>query len=672
MSGIGPKRAEALAKLGVNQLGDLVELWPRRHRDRTRTTRIRDLVEGGTYTIVGRVRQASFNQGTGKRPTLRVLLDDGSGTISLIFFNAGWLAKKIQPGNRLAASGTVERFGRGLTMSHPDIEHLTEEQMPELGLIPIYPLTAEISQRWMSDLMKRELPTLLPEATEPLPESVRSQYSLPERTWALRHQHFPENGDQLEASRRRLVFDEFFRIGLAVHWLSGRTQEASGWVQRPDGVLAQKFVSSLPFQMTVGQKTAWSEIAEDLAQPRPMARLLQGDVGSGKTVVAVLSLLAAVDGGHQAAFMAPTELLCEQHYQVLARYLEPVGVRVGLLTGQTGSRQNLRRDLERHQIDVAVGTQALLSDQVAFDDLTVVVVDEQHRFGVRQRARLSGKAQAPDVLVMTATPIPRTMALTVFGDLEVSQIHGAPPGRSPITTIHLPYRERKQAYQAVLKAVRAGARAYVVCPLVNENPELELHGAVELAEGMKSMGGWQVGLVHGQLTMEEKTQVMQAFREGTVNVLVATSIIEVGVDVPEATVIVIENAERFGIAQLHQLRGRVGRGTEPSTCFLLSDPRTEEGKERLKALVEHQDGLTLAELDLAIRGPGEVLGLRQHGVSGFQLARPLTDLAILEEARRAARRLLAEDPELLDPKHQALKLWMLDAIQENAVQQVLS
>ncbi len=672
LSGVGKRRAQALAKLGVQTVGDLIELWPRRHLNRCQITPVGELALGQECLVVGRIQQAIFKRTPSRREVLRVVVDDGSGRLAVTFFHARWLTPKLPVGQRVAVSGPVERYGGWLSMSHPDLELLDADQSPRLGLIPVYPLVAGISQRWLSDLMYRVLPELIPDVSDPLPEWLRSEHGLRDRPCALLHEHFPSDEAELEDARRRLAFDEFLRIGLAVHWMSEPQRSSPSVRVMPDGPLSRKFLARLPFALTRGQQAAWEEISADLVSARPMARLLQGDVGSGKTIVAALTLLAAVDGGRQAAFMAPTELLAEQHYQVLAPLLEPLGVRLHLLTGRTPGRRPALEAMRGHRLHVVVGTQALVSEQVQFADLGVVVVDEQHRFGVRQRAGLSDKGNGPHVLVMTATPIPRTMALTVFGDLEISRIEGMPPGRSPVTTMQLRKAERRLAYQAVADAVRSGRQAYVVCSLIHQNSDLGLKGAVELAEGMRAAASWKVGLLHGQLPAEEKNGVMQAFRDHRLDVLVTTNIIEVGVDVPNATVMVVENAERFGIAQLHQLRGRVGRGEHPAVCFLLANDETDEAEQRLAALVEHHDGLDLAERDLALRGPGEVLGLRQHGLRGFRLARPLGDLALLEEARAAAREVLARDPGLVWPEHAALKAWMLTAIEEQTAQRILT
>ncbi|MCL5116823.1 MAG: ATP-dependent DNA helicase RecG, partial [Firmicutes bacterium] len=520
-----------------------------------------------------------------------------------------------------------------------------------------------LKQRFVQELAERVVPRWAAQMADPLPEMLKKQEDLPERAWAILHQHFPVNADELERSRRRLVFDEFLRMSLAVLWLHRTEPGVEAPALDTANRLVSRFLDGLPFQLTTGQAGAWEEIRRDLSDHRPMARLLQGDVGSGKTMLAALTMVSAVGSGYQAALMAPTELLAEQHFLLFERLLSPFGVTVLFVTGRGRDRAALKSRLASDEPLVAIGTQALVSEGVEFGRLGAVVVDEQHRFGVRQRAQLGAKGLFPHMLVMTATPIPRTLALTLYGDLQVSQIRGLPPGRQPIATHHVPMKDRRDAYLKVMESVRQGRQAYVICPLVEESEESQGRAATLLAEGMQKIPGWRVGLIHGRMSAKDKSIVMEAFRDGEIDVLVGTTILEVGVDVPNATVIVIEGADRFGLAQLHQLRGRVGRGQHASECFLLADPSTPEGEARLKAMVETQDGLKLAEHDLEIRGPGEVLGVRQHGVAGFQLANPLKDLALLEHAREVARAILTEDPELAHDVHQGLRTWVFEALE---------
>lgn len=655
LPGVGPKRAEDFHKLGVYTIDDLLTLWPRRHMDRTRVTPICQLVVGEVASVKGIIESASENYGP--RSYLRVTVSDGTGYLTATFFHAQWLKRQLLAGRQVLLSGRVDRFRQRIAMTHPEFEMIENGSSPRLGLVPVYPLAGALKQRFVQDLQAQVVPRWSVQVGDPMPGEIRQQEGLVGRTWAILHQHWPDTVQEREESRRRLVFDEFFRMSLAILWLNREDSSVQAGSLNPDNGLTRNFLESLPFNLTPGQTQAWQEIQDDLKKTVPMARLLQGDVGSGKTVIAALVLLAAVGSGHQAALMVPTELLAEQHYLLLSNLLAPLGVPVESVMGRSKRREHFSNEPL-----IAVGTQALLSDKIDFRRLGAVVIDEQHRFGVRQRARLGEKGLSPHVLVMTATPIPRTLALTIYGDLAISRIQGLPPGRQPITTVHLPMAKRRLAYQRVMQAVRQGHQAYVVCPLVEDNEESQGKAAVLLAEGMAKVPGWRVGLVHGRMSGEEKSRVMDAFRRHRIDVLVGTTILEVGVDVPNATIIVIEQADRFGLAQLHQLRGRVGRGSEPSECYLLADPLTEQGEARLAAMVNTQDGLELAEEDLAIRGPGEVLGMRQHGVAGFQLANPLKDLAWLERSRQVARQLLNEDPELKG--YPELRRWVFDALKD--------
>lgn len=671
LPGVGAKRAESLARLGVATAGDLLTLWPRRYADRSALREMGGLLPGETATVVGTVQAVAWAPRPGRAPLLKITAGDRTGVITAVFFHGTWIGRQLTPGTRVLFTGRVDVRGRQVTMTHPDFEVLKAGEEPALGLVPIYPLAGDLRQRFVQQLMRRAVPALAPQKPDPLPAALVEKLGLVGRAWAVMTVHAPGSYGDFERARRRVVFDEFLRMSLAVLLIHRHEERVAGRAQQPNGPLSRRFLENLRFALTPGQLRAWEEIAEDLARPRPMARLLQGDVGSGKTVIAALSLLAAVDAGRQAALMAPTELLAEQQFRVLQELFEPIGVSVGLVTGKGKGTKEARERLASGELAVAVGTQALLSPAVRFTELGVVVIDEQHRFGVRQRAELSDKGYFPDMLVMTATPIPRTLALTVYGDLEVSRIEGLPPGRQPITTRHVTNKDRREAYQKIREEIKAGRQAYVVCPLVGENDEINAKAAVELAEGMKRVPGWRVGLLHGKMSSQEKAEAMERFRAGADDVLVSTTIVEVGVDIPNATVMVIEGADRFGLAQLHQLRGRVGRGRHPAVCYLVADPATEEAQARIEAMLRTQDGLELAEADLALRGPGEVLGMRQHGVAGFQLADPVKDLALLETAREVARAILEQDPRLEEAEHHALKVWVNEAIQEALPSHVL-
>lgn len=664
LSGVGPRRAADLSRLDVTTVADLLTLWPRRHRDRSHITPIAQLQAGGVHNVVGTVREVRVQPHLGHDVTAHVYLRDGGGELDVLFFHARYLARTLPVGSRLWLSGRVDRRGPRLVMVHPEWERV-DESSPSRGVLPVYPLAGELSQRWLRALMERVVPTYAPQVVDAMPAHVRQAWDLPSRAWALEHLHFPDGAEDAERARTRLVLDEALVLTVGVQWLRQRAVgKTPGEPLAPNGPLARRFLDGLPFDLTPGQASAWAEVAADLRRSAPMARLLQGDVGVGKTILAILACLAAVDAGQQAAFMAPTELLAVQHAAVLDQWLAPLGVTVGLVAGSDAARRTTRGQLEAGHIDVAVGTQALVQEGVQFDRLALVVVDEQHRFGVRQRSELASKGTYPHLLVMTATPIPRSLALTVYGDLELSRIAGHPPGRRPVATRRASRRERRHVYQEVLDAVRRGEQAFVVCPFVDPSESSDAKSAVQVYEGMRTLPGWRVGLLHGRLPSAAKAEVMAAFRDRAIDVLVATTIVEVGVDVPNATVMVVEDADRFGLAELHQLRGRVGRGPEPGRCILVADPTGEDGEARLTALVECQDGFELAERDLAIRGPGEVLGLRQHGVAGFGLTHPTQDVHRLQEAQRMARRLLTQDPDLRRPEHAALRSAVLVALGE--------
>ena len=676
IKGVGPKTATRLAQLGLFVLRDLVHYYPRDYLDYANLVRISALEPGSTATIVATVRRSNAFASP-RNPNLSILelqLVDVTGKIRVSRFFAGkrfsspaWLKtqqRQYPPGATVAVSGLVKTTPYGPAFQDPLIEVLEHAQAPvrseSIGrLVPVYGLT----ERLGAERLRQALAAVLPEVQrwgDPLPEGVRLSQGLIGRPLALQQIHQPSDQESLQASRRRLVFDEFLLMQL------GLLQRRRQLSQRPapplllspgDDDLVQRFLALLPFPLTGAQQRVLAEIRVDLAKTQPMARLVQGDVGSGKTVVAIAALLTAIAAGCQGALMAPTEVLAEQHYRKLAEWLPQLHISSALLTGSTPAarRRQLLQDLVNGQLQVLVGTHALLEDPVQFDRLGLVVVDEQHRFGVRQRNRLLAKGLQPHLLTMTATPIPRTLALSLHGDLDVSQIDELPPGRQPIQTHLLKAGQRAEAYRLIQEQVALGQRAYVVLPLVEDSETLDLRSAVEVHRQLQEevFPELAVGLLHGKLNSDQKQAAIGAFACGKTQVLVSTTVVEVGVDVPEASVMVIDHAQRFGLAQLHQLRGRVGRGAAASYCLLIHDSNNALAKQRLEVLVRSGDGFEIAEMDLRLRGPGQVLGTRQSGLPDLALASLTDDGAVLEQARTVAQQITAQDPDLSN--HPALQ-----------------
>ncbi len=667
--GIGAKLATRLAALGLLVVHDLVHHYPRDYLDYAHLVRIAALEPGRTATIVATVRR-SHAFASPRNPNLAILelqLQDVTGRLRVTRFFAGrrfsspgWLKaqQRLYPvGATVAVSGLVKDSPYGPSFADPLLEVLEGPggavQSEQIGrLVPVYALTEGLSGERLGQAIAALLPAVA-RWPDPLQERLRQSRGLPQRGEALQGIHRPVDRDHLQRSRHRLVFDEFLLLQLALGLRRERLrrQPAPALVLPEGGEdLVTRFLDLLPFGLTGAQRRVLAEIRADMARPQPMARLVQGDVGSGKTVVALAALLGAIAAGSQGALMAPTEVLAAQHYHKLAAWLPQLNVTTELLTGSTPARRRrqLLQDLANGQVQLLVGTHALLEDPVQFDRLGLVVVDEQHRFGVRQRNRLLAKGWQPHLLTMTATPIPRTLALSIHGDLDISQIDELPPGRTPIVTRLLRGSERETAWELVRDQVDLGQRAYVVLPLVEESEKLDLRSAVEVHRHLDQevFPSFTVGLLHGRMSGEEKQRAISAFQTGDCQVLVSTTVVEVGVDVPEASVMVIEHAERFGLAQLHQLRGRVGRGAAASHCLLINDSDGALARQRLEVLAGSGDGFEIAEMDLRLRGPGQVLGTRQSGLPDLALASLSDDGPVLEEARSLARSILAEDPEL--------------------------
>ncbi len=667
LPGIGPKRSEQLAKLGLLTVRDALFYYPREHIDYAKQVKITDLQAGETVTLVGSVVRCNiFTSPKNKKLSIfELYMRDSSGRLKLSrfyagarFSNRGWQEKqkKMYPrGVAIAASGLVKKTKYGLTLDNPEIEVLTSDEADIKSLkigrvLPVYPLTDGVP----ADLIRKVViasMAALPQLKDPFPAVLRDDFELMKLPEAIANIHFPENPEILVHARRRLVFDEFFYLQLG--FLQRRQQEKAKQTSAifvPQGELIEKFQKILPFQLTGAQNRVVGEIMADLGQSTPMNRLVQGDVGAGKTIVAVFAILAAIQSGYQAALMAPTEVLAEQHYRKLVNWFNQLYLPVELLTGSTKTkkRREIHAQLATGELKVLVGTHALIEDPVQFQNLGLVTIDEQHRFGVQQRGRLLAKGDAPHVLTMTATPIPRTLALTLHGDLDVSQIDELPPGRQPIDTRVIKGGDRRKAYDLIKREVAQGRQAYIIFPLVEESEKLEAKAAVEEHQRLSEQvfQSFNVGLLHGRMKSADKDEALTRFRNKEDQIIVSTTVIEVGVDVPNATVMLIENAERFGLSQLHQLRGRVGRGKHQSHCLLVTSSKSNDSQNRLQVMEQSTDGFFIAEMDLRLRGPGEVLGTRQSGLPDFALASLTEDQEVLVLAREAAEQLLAQDPAL--------------------------
>ena len=659
LGGIGRAVAQRLARLGIFSLSDLLLHYPRDYDDRSRFVPFASFAkEERVHTLAEVVDHEWF--GFGRMRTLKIRVRDESGTAVLVCFNRPFLEQSLPIGARLLVTGKFQHRYGDIQSSSFEAEPLGEGAPAESGVLPVYALTEGLQQGQMRRLMKRALAEYGNRVEEELPQALRARRGILPKREALASVHFPESAERLELARNSLIFEELFYFQLAVARRAMRRREAEVPRAAIRGLLKSRLVERLPFRLTPDQIVASDEIARDMGANRPMARLLQGDVGSGKTLVAFLACLDAIEAGGQAVLMAPTELLARQHASTAARLLEPLGVRLAFLSGSVNdaARPPLLAALRKGDIDLVLGTQALFSDEVEYRSLRLVVVDEQHRFGVLQRLAMGRKGSLPDLLMMTATPIPRTLALTVFGDLAVSTIKTMPPGRKPIVT-HLSRVENEgKVYEFVRGILAAGRQAYFVYPLIGESERLELKNAEAMAERLRTetYPEFELGLIHSRLKDEEKRKAMDDFVSGRSRILVATSVVEVGVDVPNAAVMVIEHAERFGLAALHQLRGRVGRSSAQSYCFLIySDGLTVDAKARLKAMLATADGFALAEEDLRIRGPGELAGTAQSGYLRLSIADPVRDARILEEARAEAFSLIEADPALLASENTVLR-----------------
>lgn len=668
LRGVGDARAKSLAKLGITDLKSLLSYFPRAYEDRRGAKRIADLLPGESACVTAMVadtpRGAHIRKGM---DLVKLRAVDESGALDITYFNQPYLKNTFRPGESYTFFGAVEGTARRKTMTNPVFERAGEHTVTGC-IVPVYPLTAGVGQSFLHRAIRRGLSEAADFLPELLPDELRAQHHLCPVRFAYESIHFPADDASLAAARRRLAFEELYFLTLGLRLLRARRTQ----VRRVPCAAADlsPFFAALPFSLTLAQRRAVDDILRDLSSDRPMNRLVQGDVGSGKTMVAAAAIYCAAKNGLQAALMAPTEILAEQHYHTLAPLLENLGVRCALLTASTkaAARRAVLGQLSSGEVDLVIGTHALLTEDVVYQNLGLVVTDEQHRFGVNQRAALGNKGEHPHLLVMSATPIPRTLALMIYGDLDVSVIDELPPGRQSIETFAVPSSYHARIYAFIEKLLAEGRQAYIVCPMVAENDELpdERKAVTTYADTLQRdvFPHRTVRFLHGKMKPKEKEAVMRAFSAGEIDVLVSTTVVEVGVDVPNAAVMLIENAECFGLSQLHQLRGRVGRGAWQSYCILVSDNKGEENRARLGAMRRTQSGFALAEEDLRLRGPGDFFGARQHGLPTLRVADFACDMPLLQEAQGAADALLALDPTL--SQHGALRARVQELFDLNA------
>jgi len=673
IKGVGPKKSEYLARIGLNTVEDILYYLPKRYEDRSSVTAIKDLKPGGSMTIQGEITSLNSRAGRSGAAIFQAAVSDTTGSIQAVWFNQPYIGDLLKVGDKLILYGKVEIYDK-LQMVQPEYEIIEGPETDSVNIgriVPIYSLAAQLTQRFLRSLTFKAIAEHVKFATERLPTYIIARQKLVDIKFALRNIHFPSNFEMLEKAYKRIVFGEFFilQLALAIRKKGRGPEEAAFGHSMAPGELSGAFKKALPFELTEGQKKAVAEIERDMSAARPMNRLLEGDVGSGKTVVAAHALVLAAQNGFQSVIMAPTEVLARQHFIYLSELLMPLGINVVLLIGgmDANARGRIYSEIKDAKADIVVGTHAIIQEAVEFKNLGLVVIDEQHKFGVAERAILGKKGLNPHVLIMTATPIPRTLALTVYGDLDISTIKELPKGRKPIATYWVEEDKRDQMYGFVGEELARGRQAYVVCPLIeshrrggnveNDMSPRRCTTAVETFNKLKNevFADYGVGLLHGKMSSKEKDKVMKDFKKGKIDLLVSTVVIEVGIDIPNASVMMIENADRFGLSQLHQLRGRIGRGGYESYCILLADPKTDAAAERLKAIEGTLDGFEIAETDMDLRGPGEMFGTRQHGLPEIRFGNLAKDFGIMELARREAFALIEKDPGLLEEHHQLLK-----------------
>lgn len=673
VKGIGPKRANKLSKLGIFTVSDLLFYFPRQYEDRNNLRKIFELKDEEKVTIraiVSSIETSNVRKGL---VITKVGVRDETGFARLVFFNQEYISSTLKKGDTVFVFGKVKKTSYGVEMSSCEVEQMSNNPKNTCGIMPIYPLTYGLTNKELINIVKTVFSNEQIYIKEYLPNKIIQKYKLCSIDFAVKNIHSPTNKESLKVALYRLVFEEFLMLQLGLFLFKNGVTEKSGVKFEKEQNLV-KILNSLPFKLTNAQNRALNEIIDDMNCEKVMNRLVQGDVGSGKTVVALLALANCVLNGYQGALMAPTEILAEQHFISLNETLSTFGINVGLLVGSLTKKQkeNVLQRVKDNEIDILIGTHALIEDKVEFNNLGIVITDEQHRFGVRQRNKLSEKGYNPDILVMTATPIPRTLALILYGDLDISIIDELPPGRQPIETLAVYKDKREKAYNSLVRSeVQKGRQVYIVCPLVEESEAIEAKAAVDLVEELKSefFSDLRLGLLHGKMKPSEKDETMKKFKNKELDILVSTTVIEVGVNVPNATLMIIENAERFGLAQLHQLRGRVGRGSHKSYCILIYSSKSEVCSQRMSIMEETTDGFKISEKDLEIRGPGEFFGTRQHGLPELKVANIFKHMKILKIAQQEARYIISEDPKLNNYENEKIKKEILKKF-ENRLEEI--
>ncbi len=669
LKGVGPKRCEIFGRLGIHTIHDMLYYFPRDYRDCTKIQKISEAEIGSEITIQGKVSGINSRRSRNRMHILEVFVDDETDTIAATWFNQPFLASKFHVGDNVFLHGKVGAY-KYLQLLSPEYEIVPgdEAAIKEGSIIPIYPLTEHISQTYFRKIMKDAVHHFANQIEETLPEEIIKKNCLVSINTAVKDIQFPKTFECLKNAKSRLVYDELFTLEMAMALRKRCIKDEMGISFKAGPNVDTHIRKLIPFTLTDAQERVINEIKEDMRSNKPMNRLLQGDVGSGKTAVAIYAILVAIANGYQSAFMAPTELLAEQHFQTIQKYLCHSHVRIQLLTGDTSSKRkkDTLRQITDGQVDLVVGTHALIEESVQFKRLGLVVIDEQHKFGVIQRLKLKEKGLSPDVLIMTATPIPRTLSLTLFGDLDISILDEMPPGRSPIKTLWIPNGKENEAYEFIKSEMAHGRQAFIVYPLVEESKVIDLKAAVTEAKRLQKdiFPTLRIGLLHGQMKSAEKDKVMLDFKEKRYDILVSTVIIEVGIDVPNATVMVVEHAERFGLSQLHQLRGRIGRGSEQSYCLLFGNPKTYESSERLKIMTKTNDGFKIAEMDFRLRGPGEFFGTRQHGLPELRISDLVRDFPVLKQARKDAFEIVSKDPHLKSKIHAKTRKKVLEIFKD--------